>query len=208
MSKDAFVLVGCPLSPSFRADARTVGMLEAWKAKGVMTYYPSTSATECGYDTIVYFAQRMIPRPTHILFVDYDVLPRGNTLQKLLEHDKDVISGVYPTIQKCKLFWCLSKEEPFELMEIEDLPSNPFKVAVACNGMLLVKTEVFDNLQWPYWKTEFVPACIKTGADIYFCRKLRKAGYDIWVDPKLKCNHFKMVDLLGIAKTYIKGTKQ
>ena len=31
--KDAFVLVGCPLSSSFRADARVVGVLEAMRSK-------------------------------------------------------------------------------------------------------------------------------------------------------------------------------
>lgn len=212
--KDAFVLVGCPLANSFRADARTVGMLEAWRSEKLITYYPSSGSTEIGYDKIVSFASKIEPRPTHILFVDYDVLPRSNTLKRLLEHDKDIVSGVYPTIQKFKLHWCLSREEQFKLMEINDLPNNPFKVHVAANGMLLVKTEVFDNIEWPYWKTchEKDPETgesLKTGADIYFFEKARAAGYDLWVDPKIKCGHFRMVDLLGIANTYImKGNKQ
>ena len=202
--KDAFVLVGCPLSPTFRADARVVGLLEGWRGKNVITYYPSSGATEMGYDKIVQFAKRLIPRPTHILFVDYDVLPRHSTLTKLLEHDKDIISGVYPAIRKSKLYWCLSREEPFGLMDIGDLPNNPFKVSVACNGMMLVKTEVFDKIEWPYWRTDFRPNGTKLGADVYFYDKAKAAGYELWVDPKLKCTHFKMVDLLGIVKNYIK----
>ena len=203
--KDVSVLVGCPLPPSFRADARVIGMLESWgAAKNVITYYPSTGSAECGQDKIVQFAKRMIPRPTHILFVDYDVLPRPSTLVKLINHDKDIISGVYPTTQKCKIGWCLSKDEPFSPMPIMDLPNNPFKASVVCNGMMLVRTEVFDKVEWPYWRTEYKVDGIKAGADIYFCKKVKEAGYDLWVDPKLKCNHFKMVDLLGIAKTYIK----
>jgi hypothetical protein len=205
MSKDALVLVGCPLPPSFRADARTVGMLEAWnKSPSVITYYPSSGSAECGYDMIVGFAKKMIPRPTHILFVDYDVLPRGNTLAKLLEHDKDIVSGVYPTTQNCEIMWCLSKDVQFNLMPINELPRDPFKAHVVSNGMMMVKMEVFDNLEWPYWRTEHAKGMLVTGADIYFCRKAKAAGYSLWVDPKLKCNHFKMVDLLGIAKKYIK----
>ncbi len=208
--KDAFVLIGCPLSPTFRADARTIGMLESWRSKNSITYYPSSGATEIGYDMIVDFAKRMIePKPTHILFVDYDVLPRYNTLIKLLEHDKDIISGVYPAMQKFKVSWCLSREKTFKLMDIEDLPGNPFKVQVACNGMLMVKMEVFDKLEWPYWRTDYENTGKKTGADIYFFDKAKAAGYDLWVDPKVKCGHFKMVDLLGIAKNYVmKGNKQ
>ncbi len=203
-TKDAFVLIGCPLSPTFRADARVVGMLEAWQSKNSVTYYPSSGASEVGYDMIVSFARRLKPKPTHILFVDYDVLPRHNTLTKLLEHDKDIISGVYPIVQKFKISWCLSRKEPFELMEINDLPTNPFKVHVACNGMMLVKMEVFDNIEWPYWRNKYFEDGVKMGADIYFFDKAKAAGYDLWVDPKLKCGHFKMVDLLGIVKKYIK----
>ncbi len=202
--KDAFVLVGCPLSPTFRADARLIGLLESWQSKSVVTYYPSSGASEVGYDMIVKFAQRLKPRPTHILFVDYDVLPRHNTLKKLLEHDKDIISGTYPIVQKFKLSWCLSRKKPFELMEIKDLPKDPFKAHVASNGMLLVKMDVFDNIEWPYWRNKYFEDGVKTGADIYFFEKAAAAGYDIWVDPKLTCGHFKMVDLLGIAKNYIK----
>ena len=207
--KDAFVLIGCPLSPTFRAGARLIGMLEAWQSKNSITYYPSSTATEIGYDLIVKFAKNIAPKPTHILFVDYDVLPRSNTLRRLLEHDKDIISGVYPAIQKFKISWCLSRGETFKLMDFEDLPNNPFKVHVACNGMLLVKMEVFDKIEWPYWKTEYFTNGVKAGADIYFFDKAKAAGYDIWVDPKVKCGHFKMVDLLGLANTYImKGKKQ
>ena len=207
--KDAFILVGCPLTPTFRADARTVGMLEAWRSKNVITYYPSSGAAEIGYDKIVSFAKKITPKPTHILFVDYDVLPRSNTLTKLLEHDKDIISGVYPTIQKFNLSWCVSRKKPFKMMAIEDLPNNPFKAHVACNGMVLVKMEVFDKLEWPYWRTVCGLDHVKTGADIYFFEKAAAAGYDIWVDPKIKCGHFRMVDLLGITNNFIlKGNKQ
>lgn len=202
---DAFFVVGCPLPGSFRADARVVGMLEAWQSKNVVTYYPSSGAAEIGYDRIVKFARSIEPKPTHILFVDYDVLPRSTTLKKLFEHDKDIICGTYPTVQKCKLNWCLSRDrdgEKFELMEIGDLPKDPFKVSIGSNGMMLVKMEVFDKIEWPYWRTQYKENGEKVGADVYFFDKVREAGIDIWVDPKLTCGHFKMVDLLGMVKNY------
>lgn len=206
--KDAFIVVGCPLPTSFRADARTIGMLEAWRAKNVVTYYPASNATEIGYDKIVRFAKNIKPKPTHILFVDYDVLPRSTTLKKLVEHDKDIVCGTYPAIQKGRFKWCISrdrKSDNFGLMDINDLPSNMFKAEVGSNGMMLVKMSVFDKIKWPYWKTEYNQDGSKLGADIYFYDKVREAGIDVWVDPKLTCGHFRMVDLLGIVKNYIEG---
>ena len=202
--KESFILVGVPLPCDFRADARVVSMVEAWRSTSCMSYYPATRSAAEGQDKIVQMALRMKPRPTHILFMDYDVLPRLNTLPKLLEHDKDIVSGVYPIVQKCVISWCASKEEPFKAIPINELPENLFKAKTISNGMMLVKTEVFDNLEWPYWREEYKVGGVSLGADEYFFTKARKAGYDLWIDPKLKCNHFKTIDLLGMAFKYIK----
>lgn len=203
------ILICMSLSPTYQSDTRIVTLLEDWAREvNVTTFYPSSGDTQVGRDKAVQLAMYMRPRPEYILFIDYDVLPRFSTLKKLLGHDKDIISGVYPMSQKCKIEWCLSKEEPFKAMRYEDLPNNPFKAKTICNGIMLVKTEVFDNLEWPYWDKDFKEGMLKTGEDIYFCAKAREAGYDLWVDPKLKCSHFKLVDLLGIARNYKKGNKQ
>jgi len=204
--KEARVLVGVPIPCDFRADARVVGMLESWRSyKDVTTYYPATSSAAEGQDKIVQFAMHMQPRPTHILFCDYDVLARPTTLAKLIAHDKDIISGVYPINRKGFIYWCCSKEVPFSPMPIDELPDNLFKAACPSNGIMLAKMEVFDKIQWPYWDEEKQVGGIKLGHDLYFFKKAREAGYDLWIDPKLKCNHFKTVDLLGIAKNYAKG---
>lgn len=210
MPDEKLILVGMPIPPNYMADTRVVSQLEAWHAyNNVETYYPASGSAELGQDKIVLFALHGKPRATHILFVDYDVLPRPNTLKRLLSHDKDIISGVYPMSQDSKISWCLSREEPFKALPITELPNNPFKAKTVCNGMMLVKTEVFDKLEWPYWRNLFKPGGKELGADLYFCKKAREAGYDLWVDPKVKCEHFKTVGLLGIAKNYImKGNKQ
>ena len=71
-------------------------------------------------------------------------------------------------------------------------------------GICLIKTEVFDNIEWPFWRNGLAFGQKTIGEDVYFCKKLREAGYDLWVDPKLKCGHFREVDLLGVAMNYIK----
>lgn len=204
MPDEKRILCGVPVPPSMMADARLTTQLEAWHAAGgVETYYPATRSAEAGQDKIVRFALYAKPKATHILFMDYDVLPRTNTLKKLLSHDKDIISGVYPLCRNGKIGWCLSTEEPFRSMPINDLPDNIFKAKTISNGVMLVKTEVFEKIEWPYWETERSPGVETKGADIYFCEKVRDAGYDLWVDPKVKCEHMKTVGLLRIARNYI-----
>ena len=102
-------------------------------------------------------------------------------------------------IQKGNLSWCLSRETPFKGLPIDELPENLFKADFCGCGMMLVKMDVFLKLEWPWWKDEFAPGVKTMGEDLYFCQKARDAGYDIWVDPMAKCNHFRAVDLLGMA---------
>lgn len=192
-------------------NARLIAQVEAWHFLGnVETYYPATGSPEEGQHKIVDFALYAKPKATHILFLDYDVIPRTNTLKRLLSHDKDIVSGVYPMYQKDKIEWCLSKEDPFKAMQLDDLPNNLFKTKACCNGVMLVKTEVFENIKKPYWRTLFSDDYTsKTfGADLYFFKKVLEAGYDLWVDPKVKCEHFRTLGLLSMAKNYItKGIK-
>ncbi len=205
------ILVGVPIPKNYMCNARLIAQLEAWHAlEGVETYYPSTGSAEEGQHKIVDFAMYAKPTATHILFMEYDVVPRPNTLKRLLEHDKDIVSGVYPMYQKKRIEWCLSKEEPFKAMQFEDLPNNLFKAKACCNGVMLVKTGVFENLEKPYWET--LSSGDKTsktlGADLYFFKKVLEAGYDLWIDPKVKCEHYRTVGLLSMAMNYMKGKLQ
>jgi GT2 family glycosyltransferase len=205
MTNDINILVGVPVPNNYFADSRVVAQMEAWATcRNVETYYPATGGPEVGQDRIVMFAKHMKPEITHILFVDYDVIPRPNTLKRLLSHDKDIVSGVYPICRQNHITWCLSREEPFKAMPINDLPRDMFKAKTVCNGMMLVKMGVFDKIKWPYFENHFQEGALLMGHDIDFCQKARKAGYDLWVDPKVKCKHTKTVELLGIVNNYIK----
>lgn len=199
------VLIGMPLAPSYQSDARIIAQLEDWNRQAeVETFYPATGDVVVGRDKIVQYAKYRIPHPSHILFVDHDVLPRKSTLQKLLDHKKDIVAGVYPMMQRGNLSWCLSREEPYKSLPISELPDNLFKTKYVGCGIMLIRYEVFEKLEWPCFKKEFSPGTMVTSDDVYFCRKAREAGLDIWVDPKLKCRHFKVVDLLSITMNLIK----
>ncbi len=205
------ILVGVPIPKSYMCNARLIAQIESWHVlDGVETYYPATDSPEDGQHKIVDFALYVKPKATHILFIDYDVLPRPNTLKKLLAHDKDIISGAYPMYQSKKIEWCLSMDDPFRAIQFDDdimWQSNPFKAKIISNGLMLVKVEVFENLKKPFWKTLFTDDVTSRilGADLYFFRKAREAGYDLWVDPKIKCEHNRVVGLLAMARNYMKG---
>lgn len=193
------IIVGVPLSADYMMDTRITTTIEWWdRSDLVETFYSPTDFPTLGRDKIVSYAKYRIPSPTHILFLDSDILPRKNTLERLLEHDKDIISGVYPMVTKNGMSWSISREEPFKAVDIQELPKNPFKIKHCGFGIVLVKYDVFEKLNWPYWKNVFRPGGIEKGEDIYFCEKAREAGFDIWCDPKVKCNHIRITNLMSI----------
>ncbi len=193
------IVVGMPLPPDHKADVRIIATLERWdRSKLAETYYAATAFPTLGRDKIVAYAKYRIPNPTHILFIDSDVLPRPNTLDRLLDLDKDIVTGVYPMTTKRSITWSVARDDDFTI-EIDDLPRNPFKVKYCGFGCVLVKFKVFEKLEWPYWKNEFKPGQITKGEDIYFCDKAREAGFDIWCEPKVKCSHIRMTNLMNIV---------
>ncbi|GAG60555.1 unnamed protein product, partial [marine sediment metagenome] len=106
-----------------------------------------------------------------------------------------------------KLYWSVSRSEQFSGIDIDKLPNNPFKATLSGFGITLVKVDVFDKLEWPYWDNIRSPGAIERGEDLYFCRKAIDAGFDIWCDPKVKCNHIRMSGLLSITNEFLNSTK-
>lgn len=193
------VVVGMPIDTDYKADVRIISVLEQWdRTELAETYYASSNRPEDGRDNIVSYAKYRLPSPTHILFIDSDVLPRKNTLDRLLDLDKDIVTGVYPMSSRHGMVWSVANNDIF--YKIDDLPTDPFKVQYCGFGVVLVKMEVFDKIEWPYWDVERSPGKIDKGEDVYFCDKAHKAGYDIWCDPKVKCNHIRMANYLSLIR--------
>jgi GT2 family glycosyltransferase len=150
----------------------------------------------------------MKPLPTHILFLDSDTIPRPRTLEALLVHDKDIVSGVVPICQQGHIKWNVSRfgENSF-LSTDNQLPRNLFKAEYVGFGAVLIKFYVLEKMGWPYWRSLYKPGQRTLGEDLYFCYEARKAGFDIWVDPKVKCDHATRVSYLSILRN-MKGNKQ
>jgi len=52
---------------------------------------------------------------------------------------------------------------------------------------MLIKTPVLEKIGAPWFEFSYEPE--RVGEDVNFCRKARKAGYNIWVDPTIQVRH-------------------
>jgi GT2 family glycosyltransferase len=142
----------------------------------------------------------------HLWFVDTDIIFKPGALDRLLSHDKDIVSGRYDLVMEnpnwdwhtraCAFKWAdetrLRGLVPLKPPEDNGLPNDPRRLAKvgACGaGFILIKRHALEAIKrnwWGEWNSEM-------GEDVSFCKRAAEAGFDIWFDWDLKVLHQKTV---------------
>ncbi len=135
---------------------------------------------------------------THILQLDDDHIYPDNLILKLLSHKKDIVLGV-----------TTKSVPPFTQTQYKKIDNTKVNVEgnicefkegeeglekIGASGMVgsLIKLNVFDKIGYPFYSREYHKegnVVTETGEDIYFCRKLKETGIDIWCDKSLSYPH-------------------
>jgi hypothetical protein len=126
----------------------------------------------------------------YLLFVDADMRFPKDTLLKLMAHDKDIIGvnattrsePVKPTAKNIHI----NEDGSIDWMPIFSNAKSGIDMAdgIGC-GVMLIKRQVVEALEEPYFYFEQLPGNKLLGEDIYFCVKAKDAGFDTWVDHDL-----------------------
>jgi hypothetical protein len=126
-----------------------------------------------------------------VLYLDDDHVMRSDTLTRLIEADKDVISAHYTRRQPPFSPCLLEAELPDGTFTWKGLASSDrgvIEVAGAGAGCLLVKTDVLRAIGAPYWTLGQIDPS-SWGDDLHFCSRVRKAGYRIYCDLDAHIGH-------------------
>lgn len=142
---------------------------------------------------------------THIMWIDADVGFDPRAIMRLLDHDKDVVGGVYP-------MKCMPVQWPYEPMPGEQ-STGLHRAKIMPGGFLLCSRRAMQALAdrapkyWHYmngmrFKTAHVfdlvyENDVLLGEDVIFSRRLIEAGFDVWCDPDLPFQHFGMFEWRG-----------
>lgn len=112
---------------------------------------------------------------THILFVDTDVIPEDDFIDKLSAHNKDIVSGVYYGLNQDP---CSRKDG--EVFKGEGL----CEVDTFAMGLSLLSRKVCEEIIYP----EPLPSN-KIDADVEFCKLAKEKGYQIYQDFTIRGTH-------------------
>lgn len=128
---------------------------------------------------------------THILLIDDDMAYRPDALLKLLEHDVDVVTGLYLSraYPHAPIVFDLADDEgsAFPMYLIGDEPRLKSIVAAGL-GFLLMRTSIFEKLEKPYIRLGELDAQ-EWCDDIGFFNRLRKSNIKSYCDMDVHIGH-------------------
>ncbi len=145
----------------------------------------------------------------YIMWIDSDMVFQPEQFFKLIDHDKDIASGMYMMQDNINYATVKRMDENFfakngyyrflQREDIKRMKDKPFKVDYTGMGWMLVKYGVIEKLKYPWFyprkKTypngweEFV------WDDVEFCHRVKEAGVGVWVDPTIIVGHEKTMIL-------------
>lgn len=138
---------------------------------------------------------------THLFSVDTDIIVSPGTLRRLLEDDKDIVSAlVYndleyrrltgrspdPGRRKLNVMKFANQKELKQPNHFCDFPKDLFRCDVT-GAVYLMKADVVKKVRYEV---------DGNGEDVGFCRNAIRAGFEMWSDGRLYCQHIMDADLV------------
>ena len=122
---------------------------------------------------------------THVLFIDSDMRFPHDMIERLLQHDLDIVATNcarrrMPTGPTAQIY-----KENGERELVYTMPESTGLQEVGSVGMgvMLIKANVFAKLAEPRFETPWRhDKRGYIGEDVFFCKKARDAGFKIWID--------------------------
>lgn len=143
----------------------------------------------------------------YIMWIDSDIVFEPNQFIKLMNHKKDICSGLY-LMEGGRNFACVEnwdedyfqKNGHFEFLSPLDIKDKKdlFTVNYVGMGWMLVKRGVFERINYPWFepiRKEIGGAVDFTMEDVAFCHKAIDAGFNINIDPTIIVGHEKTIVL-------------
>lgn len=116
---------------------------------------------------------------SHVLLLDSDMRFPPDTIDRLLDHKKDIV-GVNYLQRQANLTTAENKQGPIDSTDKTGLEEVD-KIGL---GVTLIDVDVFKILMQPWFATPWDGEKY-TGEDVFFCKKAQDTGYNIYIDHDL-----------------------
>jgi len=141
-----------------------------------------------------------------LLMIDDDIIPYANPIEYVYA-DKDIVGFPAKVRQKgMALNWVAYYELdnvgylPCDFSRIENRLADLVSVDIVGTGAILIKRKVLEKVKKPFLVEFDKNGVNKYGTDFAFCRRAKKAGFEIYTAPNCICEHIKEVGMLDIQQ--------
>lgn len=139
---------------------------------------------------------------THIFFLDTDMIPEkpkdiNECIASLLAVDSPIVSGIYKAKQKSGFPYAAWYESVMDdgkktFTPIQGWTGNFFSVDVTGLGCSLIKREVFEKIERPWFSWDYN----QPSEDFYFFLKAKKYGFPCWIYADVAFSHVGEIKIL------------
>jgi len=128
----------------------------------------------------------------YLFFIDSDVLIEDGQLERLLYHNKDVVTGVY--YQRIPPYNPLPRKKVSKNLYVPIEPDGQDIIDIDGVGLgcILIKMDIFDKIRYPWFEFKYHRDHGKwsqLSEDLNFCQKLQDIGVRICCDQTVQCRH-------------------
>jgi hypothetical protein len=146
-----------------------------------------------------------------LFYLDDDVVAPPDTIQRLINHGKDIVSGVYHRRASPHHPVMLRFDAQDQAQWVLEYPPNQLiEVDLVGAGCLLIHRRVLERMSKPWFEWQLgkedpkpeagVKAKAKLSEDFAFCLKAkREFGFQIYVDTSIQCEH------IGLGQAQVGG---
>ena len=130
----------------------------------------------------------------YLFAVDSDIAFAPDTLVKMLNHNVDIVSGIYiQRIPGTHTIEVMRKNEHGGVTHVNwnDIKGQGLVEIHGCGfGCVLVKGEVIRSIPYPHFLYHSALDHKNTlSEDVHFCNQARDRGFKLWADTSIICDH-------------------
>lgn len=157
-----------------------------------------------GRNRIVHQTRTDFPICTHLMMVDDDMTFPPETLETMLNHDKDVIiTNAYrkvPPFAPIAQVWDV-KEERFKIVHFDPAEGQLYRISTGGTGIVLFNMEVFNTMPFPWFdfmyadddpknpSPEAIEGKVLVGEDLNFFMRMKSFGLKLYCDFSIEIGH-------------------
>jgi glycosyltransferase involved in cell wall biosynthesis len=130
----------------------------------------------------------------YLFSIDSDIAFPADTLKKMLNHDVDMVSGIYiQRIPETHTIEIMRRNTQGGITHVNfaDIAGQGLVPIDASGfGCLLIKSKVFKAIPYPHFVYKSAIDHANTfSEDVYFCTQATDRGFKIWADTSIICDH-------------------